>query len=162
MLYKGNATYLRHITKEEGLCRHSENSEIDSGVEVESQSGDLNQLVLKYKSTFQDKLYFQVIITSLMNSLTPEQNSIVQLLLADLSSPEAPVCRGAPAGPVPEPAHHVRIPPLPAPHSESGGADPTLWRHRLQNSAAGRHLHREVQWQKARGLPGAVRAVGAR
>lgn len=42
---------------------------------MESQSGDFNQLVLKYKSTFQDKLYFQVIIISLMNSLTAEQNS---------------------------------------------------------------------------------------
>lgn len=97
-----------------------------------------------------------------MNPLTPEQNSTVQLLLADLSTPEAPVCRGAPAGPVPEPAHHVRIPALPAPHSESGGADPTLRRNRLQNNAASRHLHREVQRQEARGQPDPFRAVGAR
>lgn len=97
-----------------------------------------------------------------MNSPTQEQKLTAQLLLADLSSPEAPVCRGAPAGPVSEPAHHVRIPALPAPHSESGGADPTLWRNRLQNSAAGRHLHWEVQRQKARGQPNPLRAVGAR
>lgn len=84
------------------------------------------------------------------------------LLLPDLSSPEAPVSRGAPAGPVPKPAHHVRIPALPATHSEFGGADPTLWGNRLQNCAAGGHLHREVQRQKARGQQDPVRAVGAR
>lgn len=84
------------------------------------------------------------------------------VLLPDLSSPEAPVSRGAPAGPVPKPAHHVRIPALPATHSEFGGADPTLWGNRLQNCAAGGHLHREVQRQKARGQQDPVRAVGAR
>ncbi|XP_031159678.1 microcephalin isoform X1 [Sander lucioperca] len=69
----------------------------------------------------------------------------------DLSSPEAPVCRGAPAGPVPRPASHVCIPSLPATHSESGGADPALWRNSLQNCATGWYLHREVQRQETRG-----------
>lgn len=84
-----------------------------------------------------------------------------QFLFLDLSSPEAPVCRGAPAGPVPRPASHVCIPSLPATHSESGGADPALWRNSLQNCATGWYLHREVQRQETRGKQDPVWAVGA-
>ncbi|XP_031159697.1 microcephalin isoform X5 [Sander lucioperca] len=80
-----------------------------------------------------------------------DQFPAAQFLFLDLSSPEAPVCRGAPAGPVPRPASHVCIPSLPATHSESGGADPALWRNSLQNCATGWYLHREVQRQETRG-----------
>ncbi|XP_044070302.1 microcephalin isoform X3 [Siniperca chuatsi] len=80
-----------------------------------------------------------------------DQFPAAQFLFPDLSSPEAPVCRGAPTGPVPKPASHVCVPALPAAHSESGGADPALWRNSLQNCAAGGYLHREVQWQETRG-----------
>lgn len=72
-------------------------------------------------------------------------------LFPDLSPPEAPVCWGAPAGPVSKPAPYVCVPALPATHSESGGADPALWRNSLQNCAAGGYLHREVQRQETRG-----------
>ncbi|XP_039640874.1 microcephalin isoform X3 [Perca fluviatilis] len=80
-----------------------------------------------------------------------DQFPAAQFLFLDLSSPEAPVCRGAPAGPVPRPASHVCVPSLPATHSESGGADPALWRNSLQNCATGWYLHREVQRQETRG-----------
>lgn len=78
------------------------------------------------------------------------------VLPPDLSSPEALVCRGAPAGPVPKPASHVCVPAFPAAHSESGGADPALWRDSLQKCPSGRYLHREVQRQDTTGQQGPV------
>ncbi|XP_034753841.1 microcephalin isoform X2 [Etheostoma cragini] len=71
--------------------------------------------------------------------------------IRDLSSPEAPVCWGAPAGPVPRPASDVCVPSLTATHSVSGGADPALWGNSLQNCATGWYLHREIQRQETRG-----------
>lgn len=85
-----------------------------------------------------------------------EKNLAYVLPPPDLSSPEALVCRGAPAGPVPKPASDVCVPAFSATHSESGGADPALWRDSLQNCPSGRYLHREVQRQNTRGQQGPV------
>lgn len=84
----------------------------------------------------------------------------MSVFFTDLSSPEAPVCWGAPAGPVPRSACHVCVSALAAPHAEPGGADWALWRDSLQNCAAGGNLHREIQRQEARGKQDPVRAVG--
>ncbi|KAK1905153.1 Microcephalin [Dissostichus eleginoides] len=46
--------------------------------------------------------------------------TFLRFLFPDLSSPEAPVGRGAPAGSVPGPARHVCVPALAATHPESG------------------------------------------
>ena len=73
------------------------------------------------------------------------------VLPLDLSSPAALICRGAPTGPVPKPSTNVCVPAFPAAHSESGGADPALWRDGLQNCPSGRYLHWKVQRQNTTG-----------
>lgn len=84
----------------------------------------------------------------------------MSVFFTDLSSPEAPICWGAPAGPVPRSACHVCVSALAASHAEPGGADWALWRDSLQNCAAGGNLHREIQRQEARGKQDPVWAVG--
>lgn len=82
-------------------------------------------------------------------------------LLPDLPSAAAPVCRGAPAGPLPGSACNVCLPEHPAPHPQPGGAHPAVWGHSLQNGPADRPLHRGVQRQETRREQDSLRAVGA-